>query len=64
MPLEDYLTETMALLTSEPDAEEILVERVKVLRNAELEGRYEQRWRCLAVTDSATIELNPSAVDG
>jgi uncharacterized oxidoreductase len=42
MPLEDYLTETMALLESQPDAEEILVERVKVLRNAELEGRYEQ----------------------
>jgi len=41
MPLEDYLTETMALLESQPDAEEILVERVKVLRNAELEGRYE-----------------------
>jgi short-subunit dehydrogenase involved in D-alanine esterification of teichoic acids len=42
MPLEEYLDETMALLESTPDAHEILVERVKFLRNAEREGRYEQ----------------------
>jgi short-subunit dehydrogenase involved in D-alanine esterification of teichoic acids len=41
MPLADYLDETMVLLEKNPDAEEILVERVKILRNAELEGRYE-----------------------
>ncbi|GAA0960561.1 SDR family oxidoreductase [Frigoribacterium faeni] len=40
MPLEEYLDETMALLESQPDAHEILVERVKFLRNAEAEGRY------------------------
>lgn len=42
MPLDDYLTETMELLESQPDAHEILVERVKFLRNAEAEGRYAQ----------------------
>jgi uncharacterized oxidoreductase len=42
MPLQDYLTETMALLEAQPDAEEILVERVKFLRDAELNGSYQQ----------------------
>jgi uncharacterized oxidoreductase len=42
MPLEDYLSETMTLLETQPEADEILVERVKFLRNAELEGRYDQ----------------------
>ena len=42
MPLEDYLDETMALLESQPDAEEILVEGVKFLRYAEVNGTYPQ----------------------
>jgi uncharacterized oxidoreductase len=41
MPLEDYLSETMALLNGQPAAKEIVVERVKFLRHAEAEGRYE-----------------------
>jgi uncharacterized oxidoreductase len=41
MPLEEFLDETMALLESQPDAREILVERVKFLRNATAEGRYD-----------------------
>jgi uncharacterized oxidoreductase len=41
MPLEDYLTEVMTLIADEPDADEILVERVKFLRFAEAEGRYD-----------------------
>ena len=40
MPLAEYVTETMALLETQPEAEEILVERVKFLRFAEREGRY------------------------
>jgi uncharacterized oxidoreductase len=40
MPLDDYLDETMALLEAQPDAHEILVERVRFLRDAEAEGRY------------------------
>ena len=42
MPLEEFLSESMSLFESQPDAHEILVERVKFLRNAEIEGRYDQ----------------------
>jgi uncharacterized oxidoreductase len=38
MPLDDYIAESMALLKSAKD--EILVERVKFLRNAESDGSY------------------------
>ena len=40
MPLGDFLDEVTELLQSEPDAKEILVDRVKFLRFAEAEGRY------------------------
>lgn len=40
MPLEEFLTETMDLLGARPDADEILVERVKFLRNAATDGTY------------------------
>ncbi|MCV0395712.1 MAG: SDR family oxidoreductase [Rhizobiaceae bacterium] len=42
MPLSDYISETMALLEKDADADEILVERVHFLRFAEREGRYEE----------------------
>lgn len=42
MPLPEFLDEVMMLLSTQPDAEQILVERVKFLRNAEIEGRYAQ----------------------
>ena len=42
MPLDEFLDETMSLFETQPDAHEILVERVKFLRNAEIEGRYDQ----------------------
>jgi uncharacterized oxidoreductase len=38
MPLADYLAETLELLKTQPDATEILVERVKPLRFAEQNG--------------------------
>lgn len=41
MPLQDYLEETMRLLTGSPEAEEILVERVKPQRFAEASGHYD-----------------------
>jgi uncharacterized oxidoreductase len=41
MPLADFLGEVMHLLESEPDAPEILVERVKALRFAESRGVYD-----------------------
>ncbi|SPM33544.1 Short-chain dehydrogenase involved in D-alanine esterification of teichoic acids [Mycobacterium rhizamassiliense] len=40
MPLDDYVAETMALLQSQPDAAEIVVERVKAFRYAERDGTY------------------------
>ncbi|WP_022894683.1 SDR family oxidoreductase [Agromyces subbeticus] len=42
LPLDDYINETMSLLASEPDATEILVERVKPLRFSEVNGAYAQ----------------------
>jgi uncharacterized oxidoreductase len=42
MPLDEYIDETMGLLGRTPTPPEILVERVKLLRNAEAEGRFEQ----------------------
>lgn len=44
MPLDEYITETMALLQAQPDAEEILVERVKPFRFAERDGRYDEMY--------------------
>jgi uncharacterized oxidoreductase len=41
MPLDEYIDETMTLLRQHPDADEILVDRVRFLRHAEREGRYE-----------------------
>jgi uncharacterized oxidoreductase len=50
MPLADYLTETVELLQQQPDADEILVDRVRFLRDAERENRY----------DAVVAALNPS----
>ncbi len=41
MPLEDFISETMNILKSSLDANEIAVERVLPLRNAERSGNYE-----------------------
>ena len=41
MPLEEFLDETMSLLAAEPDARQILVERVRRQRFAEATGQYE-----------------------
>lgn len=40
MPLHEFITEVMHILKTSPDAQEILVERVKPLRNAEASGNY------------------------
>ncbi|MDB5966334.1 MAG: short-chain dehydrogenase, teichoic and lipoteichoic acid D-alanine esterification [Polaromonas sp.] len=40
MPLKEFIAETMQLIETSPDAEEILVERVKPLRLAEAGGKY------------------------
>jgi len=41
MPLDEYVAETMSLLHSQPQANEIVVERVKGFRFAERDGRYD-----------------------
>jgi uncharacterized oxidoreductase len=41
MPLKDFITETMNILTASPEMTEICVERVKPLRRAESGGGYE-----------------------
>lgn len=41
MPLEDFLSEVMTLLRTQPDAREILVENVKFLRHAQANGTYD-----------------------
>jgi uncharacterized oxidoreductase len=41
MPLEDFISETMKILKSSPQATEICVERVKPLRFAEANGAYD-----------------------
>jgi uncharacterized oxidoreductase len=41
MPLDEYLDETMRILQDQPDAEEVLVDRVRFLRHAERENRYD-----------------------
>lgn len=41
MPLEDFLDEVMTLIAHDSHADEILVERAKVLRFAEAEGRFD-----------------------
>ncbi|MDR3514898.1 MAG: SDR family oxidoreductase [Azospirillaceae bacterium] len=41
MPLKDFIAETIAILTTTPDATEICVEAVKPLRHAEAGGHYD-----------------------
>jgi short-subunit dehydrogenase involved in D-alanine esterification of teichoic acids len=38
-PLDEYLTDTIDILLAEPDVTEVVIDRVKFLRNAEPEGR-------------------------
>jgi short-subunit dehydrogenase involved in D-alanine esterification of teichoic acids len=42
MPLDEFVTEAVALLEAQPDAREIQVERVKFLRYGEARGDYDQ----------------------
>jgi uncharacterized oxidoreductase len=44
MPLDEYITETMTLLQTQPQADEIVVERAKGFRFAERDGAYDQMY--------------------
>ncbi len=45
MPLKDFIAETIAILQTSPEANEILVERVKPLRFAEASGNYDAAFK-------------------
>lgn len=51
MPLDEFVTEVVALLESQPDAKEIQVERVKFLRYGEARGDYDQVVQTLNASD-------------
>ncbi|KRC50407.1 oxidoreductase [Leifsonia sp. Root227] len=51
MPLDDFVSETMTLLETQPDAREILVERVKFLRYGEARGDYDTVVAALNASD-------------
>jgi uncharacterized oxidoreductase len=51
MPLEEFVTEVVALLQAHPDASEIQVERVKFLRYGEARGDYGQVVQALNASD-------------
>ncbi|WP_285189408.1 SDR family NAD(P)-dependent oxidoreductase [Rhodococcus sp. MEB041] len=40
MPLDEFLSETMELLRNDPNADEVVVQRARVLRNAVSDGSY------------------------
>jgi uncharacterized oxidoreductase len=42
MPLADYLSETFAFLRDNPDAGEVIIDRVKPLRFATESGNYDE----------------------
>jgi uncharacterized oxidoreductase len=45
MPLKEFISEVMSILKSKPDATEICVERVMMLRNAEARGGYDATFK-------------------
>ena len=51
MPLDEFIAEAVSLLESQPDAKEILVERVKFLRYGEARGDYDQVVATLNASD-------------
>jgi uncharacterized oxidoreductase len=48
MPVDDYLDEVMTILSTRPDEKQVMVERVKMLRYAEVNGTYDQILQMLA----------------
>ena len=55
MPLDDYIAETMTLLQTQPQADEILVEGVKGFRFAERNGMYDEIYP--AFNEAITTDL-------
>ncbi|MGH3635932.1 SDR family oxidoreductase [Mycobacterium sp.] len=55
MPLDDYIAETMTLLQTQPQADEIIVERVKRFRFAERDGHYDEIYPAFNQTITASL---------
>jgi uncharacterized oxidoreductase len=51
MPLDEYISEVMSIIETQPDAHEIQVERVKFLRYGEARGDYDQVVAALNASD-------------
>lgn len=51
MPLDEFVSEVVALMQEQPDARQILVERVKFLRYSETRGDYDQTVATLNAAD-------------
>jgi uncharacterized oxidoreductase len=47
MPLDDFIAETMSVFQAQPTPPEIKVKRLKFLRDAEAEGRFEEAFETL-----------------
>jgi uncharacterized oxidoreductase len=47
MPLADFISEAMAKLTADPTPDEVLVDRVLFLRNAESSGTFKETFAML-----------------
>jgi uncharacterized oxidoreductase len=56
MTLDEYVTETLTLLQTQPDADEIIVERAKGLRFAERDGTYDQIYPVLNQRMAAALD--------
>jgi uncharacterized oxidoreductase len=48
MPLDEFLTETIDLMREKPDAEELVVERARFLRDAQANGSYDDVFAMLS----------------
>jgi uncharacterized oxidoreductase len=55
MPLEDFIAETLHILSTSPAATEICVERVKPLRFAEISGAYDKVFKSFNDARSAAV---------
>jgi uncharacterized oxidoreductase len=56
MPLDDFISETMTLLQTKPEAEEVIVERAKGFRFAERDGAYDEIYPAFNEATTAAIE--------
>jgi uncharacterized oxidoreductase len=56
MPCDEYVTETMTLLQTQPRADEIIVERVKGFRFAERDGTYDDIYPAFNQAMTAALE--------